>query len=480
MSDGSGSDRDSGRDDDNEDDYDENSQVTRSLPDSLQQSGVTHAPRRRKDELDLEDTGDAYFKIPRKNCHQIAPELVRVSKLQKRSQQKARYRIMQKMLKKGRIDNVLEHMKHVMDLDESEKLYKFHHGEVSKQIYESIFNDRDFDLYGRLMPRGELTWKEDVKIHRLAEEMGIEYTSKREVDETPPVDIFEDITASLKAPLIMTEKWAIGFEPKYNPPIGFKQNKEQPLKSYGNEAFFSYRGMWGKGKMNGAGLYKYRDEGTYEGEYKDNRPHGMGHSKYTCGTEYRGEWVGGKYGGEGIQKMREQSSYYRGEFKFGRRDGKGKLEYACGLVYIGDFLDGKPHGRGKMTSKLSGYSWEGSFKHGSIEGSGSLVTPAPDYKRIVQYWKPTEGAEERTLATIVRAHQREKEDRLLMERQRKDELYGPLRASLLDEYVATIRRDIHETRATEKKQRQIEKLQEMNERKAEIAKARLKGLTGEA
>jgi len=46
-----------------------------------------------------------------------------------------------------------------------------------------------------------------------------------------------------------------------------------------------------------------------------------------------------------------------------------------------------------MYSELTGYAFEGTFVNGRINGSGVLMTPAPEYARIVRIWeKPTERA----------------------------------------------------------------------------------------
>jgi hypothetical protein len=311
-----------------------------------------------------EQEDDLYFYLPRKNCEQIVPELVRLNESRKHEQHK-RLKILMKTLRRAnsvderyKIDNFL---KHAVNLDLSDRIIP--HGNVSKRLYEEICKRRNFDLYGRRMPPMMVDHVEDEKLKSLAEKLGIEYSNPIITDEVKVPNIFGQLTSDLKTHTIK-DIAPIAHEDIYHPPVGFAKNPEQPSRSYGNEIYYTYDGEWWKGKMHGNGVYKFSDGGTYDGQFLMNRQHGYGRSVYSNGSEYVGDWESGRYGGGvGVMKCRGGSEY-KGEFRMGRREGQGRLEFPSGLVYEGEFFDGKPHGRGKMTSTMNGYAYEGSFFKG--------------------------------------------------------------------------------------------------------------------
>ena len=52
--------------------------------------------------------------------------------------------------------------------------------------------------------------------------------------------------------------------------------------------------------MNGTGLLQYPNGDRYEGEFKDDLPHGNGVHEWSRGNTYEGEWLKGKPHGEGV------------------------------------------------------------------------------------------------------------------------------------------------------------------------------------
>ena len=62
----------------------------------------------------------------------------------------------------------------------------------------------------------------------------------------------------------------------------------------------TYRGQWKAGKMDGEGLYSWKDGiQKYEGQFKDDKRHGMRIFTWKNGKIYNGPWKDGKMDGEG-------------------------------------------------------------------------------------------------------------------------------------------------------------------------------------
>lgn len=444
---------------------------------------------KKKTEQDEEDEEFLFFNLPRKNCEQIIPELFRLKGLEKKSDQLKRLKQLKKILRQASTSSIEEHMKHIIELDRAD--ISLLNNKVSNKIYQELRDDRDFDLYGRLIKKNMLSEKEEMQMKLLSKELGIEYKKKQKkvgVKEKV-IDPFEKITSEIKAPLIISSQLKIGLETVYRPPVGFASNPAQPLRSYGNEIYFAYDGSWEKGMMDGRGVYQYGQDSTYEGCYKQGLQHGKGLAIYPTGNRYEGNWVKGRFGGDGMLQCfhgnPSRTGYgdylcvYEGQFRNGRRHGIGKLQYSRDLVYEGDFFDGVPHGRGTMYSRRSGYKYVGSFSRGSITGTGLLITPPPDSKNVIQEWKDTETSsiQPRLLPTIIAEYLQELERYEASSRMRQNQLFGPLRGKSLQDYFHNTKDKIREERAAAKRQKQLEDMKLRREQQLKLQEARLKALT---
>jgi len=123
------------------------------------------------------------------------------------------------------------------------------------------------------------------------------------------------------------------------------------------------------------------DDGTYEGEIVNGKPHGKGKLTYSDGDVYEGDWVDGERTGKGKMTYADDKVYdryvYEGDWVNDEPNGKGKMTWADDdvydrYVYEGDFVDGKLNGKGKMTW-TDGRVYEGDFVDGKLNGKGKMT-----------------------------------------------------------------------------------------------------------
>mmetsp|Transcript_12564 Transcript_12564/g.18978 ORF Transcript_12564/g.18978 Transcript_12564/m.18978 type:complete len:500 (+) Transcript_12564:91-1590(+) len=415
---------------------------------------------------------------PRKSCCEIAPGIERLVNETEKQQFLTHVRYFQKFLARHRIPNVERHIEHLVHFDRSDKMQP--HGEISKAIYNSIAESRNFDAYARplYLSRKKLEeYKERHKQHLL----GKKYRYTRPPDESEEIrksayPVFDHDLPVKKKP-ITTERWKVGVKENYQAPVGFARAPGNILNSEGRESYYSYDGEWKAGMMHGEGYYLFSDGMGYRGEFKNNNCEGKGRAEYPVGSSYEGEWRKGKFHGEGLLEC-NGGTRYQGSWKWGKRWGKGRLELPCGLVYEGEWADGMPHGRGMLVSKVTGYKYEGSFEKGSIEGSGVVTTPPPESKRIVRFWPHVK--EGLTLAGVIRLLKKEREDFYHTQNKNKEIMFAPKRKLFLDDYVQQVRTELHEQRAIEKREKLNAQIQAVKEQKEKLREAKLRALAGDA
>ena len=73
---------------------------------------------------------------------------------------------------------------------------------------------------------------------------------------------------------------------------------------------------------NGPGTETYVGGSSYEGVFKDGKPHGQGTYIWSNGQKYVGEFKDGKPHGQGIFTLPDGSKYVGG-YKYGNRHGQG-------------------------------------------------------------------------------------------------------------------------------------------------------------
>ncbi len=117
-----------------------------------------------------------------------------------------------------------------------------------------------------------------------------------------------------------------------------------------------------------------RDGSTYQGEFKDALPNGIGRiifSKKSKDESYEGDVKFGVPDGEGVVITKDGTTY-TGDFKMGKANGKGIVKYSNGLTYAGDFVSGAGHGKG-IFNYIEGATYEGDIKKGAPDGHGKYT-----------------------------------------------------------------------------------------------------------
>lgn len=98
------------------------------------------------------------------------------------------------------------------------------------------------------------------------------------------------------------------------------------------------------------GIVLLKSNYTYEGEIKDNDPHGIGRFEYSNGDRYLGACKFGRPDGFGIYTYRS-SATYTGFFSYGRIHGVGTFEDTRN-IYKGEWRSDKKHGMFYRTNKV--------------------------------------------------------------------------------------------------------------------------------
>ena len=124
-----------------------------------------------------------------------------------------------------------------------------------------------------------------------------------------------------------------------------------------------FEGNYKNGKLNGKGVYKYKDT-LYVGDFVNNNRHGNGillNKKF----RYKGQFNNGKINGYGkiiFYGKKEGEGEYEGYFKDNNIEGKGIMKWNNGNIYQGEMKNGKMNGFGKFIPKR-GIPFQGFFRN---------------------------------------------------------------------------------------------------------------------
>lgn len=136
--------------------------------------------------------------------------------------------------------------------------------------------------------------------------------------------------------------------------------------------------------------------GSYEGELKNDKPHGQGKWEGPDGEEYKGSFKKGFFDGYGVLKKANGNVYdgewsngvmngfgtyiwldgrkYEGEWESGQRHGIGQWTHPDGRDYVGGWKNDLVHGEG-VYHWPDGESYVGEYKRGEKEGYGKWILP---------------------------------------------------------------------------------------------------------
>ncbi|XP_040212738.1 radial spoke head 10 homolog B-like [Rana temporaria] len=144
---------------------------------------------------------------------------------------------------------------------------------------------------------------------------------------------------------------------------------------YDSEETSWYEGDWVHNNKEGWGVQCFKSGNLYEGQWKNNKLHGVGRMRWIISNEeYIGQWENGIQNGHGTHtwflKRVPGSQYslrneYVGNFVNGQRHGHGQYFYANGAMYDGDWQNNKKHGMGKFVFK-NGRIYVGEFANDQI------------------------------------------------------------------------------------------------------------------
>lgn len=118
--------------------------------------------------------------------------------------------------------------------------------------------------------------------------------------------------------------------------------------------------------------YNLVPRNLYFGELSpDGLREGFGRVSLSNGEKYEGFWSKDLFNGEGLYIWKKEE-WFKGNFVDGQMNGTGKRKFKNGSVYLGEFLKGKMHGLGKIVFK-NGDVYQGSFVNDTMSGHGEYV-----------------------------------------------------------------------------------------------------------
>lgn len=175
------------------------------------------------------------------------------------------------------------------------------------------------------------------------------------------------------------------------PNVQANDQKNIKVKTYADGG--KYEGEWKDDNPHGHGIYISADgdmyegdfkEGSitcgtfiwasgekYEGEWKEYNRHGYGTDILANGEKYVGEWKEDKKHGHGTY-IWPDGGKYEGEWKEGKRHGYGRSACANGQKYGGEWKEDEQYGYGTGIS-VNGDKYEGEWKDGIPDGRGTYI-----------------------------------------------------------------------------------------------------------
>lgn len=132
----------------------------------------------------------------------------------------------------------------------------------------------------------------------------------------------------------------------------------------------TYDGEWHSDLRFGKGTWIDTDGARYDGKWVKGRKEGSGVMTYANGSKYSGNWQRDRRHGKGVFTTPDESTKYVGDWVNDVREGKGILTDATG-VYNGDWVNDMRNGQGTFTY-TNGMTYTGEWKDDRRHGEGVL------------------------------------------------------------------------------------------------------------
>lgn len=148
----------------------------------------------------------------------------------------------------------------------------------------------------------------------------------------------------------------------------FKNDKVHGMALVREPDGTQYIGRFSEGKRQGIGCLNNK---TYQfvGRFENGQPGAKGVFEYGTGHIHKGEFKNGKLQGFGVIENQKDGSFLRGDFVDGVLDGYGQDIISQDKYYEGNFVKGVRSGIGKIHDK-AGFGYQGEFKDGKPHGFG--------------------------------------------------------------------------------------------------------------
>ena len=133
-----------------------------------------------------------------------------------------------------------------------------------------------------------------------------------------------------------------------------------------------YEGEWADDCRHGAGRHVATTGDVYEGMWAHDRRHGRGRCQYKSGAEYDGDWALGLKCGHGTGRVYNGFRFayaYKGEWKDDKPNGVGEALLADESRFEGEWADGERHGEGECWHK-DGSHYIGAYERDARSGHG--------------------------------------------------------------------------------------------------------------
>jgi hypothetical protein len=140
----------------------------------------------------------------------------------------------------------------------------------------------------------------------------------------------------------------------------------------------TYQGAWRNNRPHGEGRYTTLKGDEYTGQFHDGRFQGQGSFRFANGDVYKGQWEAGEMAGTG-QMLYQNGNRYDGEWKNGKRHGKGELVYRSGSFYKGNWADDQKSGKG-YSQYRNGQRHVGEYQGNKPHGYGVQVADGETYR----------------------------------------------------------------------------------------------------